>query len=93
MAESGVTKEDKEGEATLFDCPMFQNYQARARYLSDLFSLHSSPENVLILNSIYSSQRSGDDNYVMNLELPTLESPETWVLRGVALLSQEPKIS
>lgn len=36
-------------------------------------------------------ERSGDDNYVMNLELPTFEPPETWILRGVALLSQKPK--
>ena len=37
-------------------------------------------------------QRSGDDNYVMNLMLPTKEDPATWILRGVALLSQEPKL-
>jgi dynein heavy chain len=37
------------------------------------------------------SERSGDDNYVINLKLPTELPPETWILRGVALLSQPPK--
>ena len=37
MAESDVKKDDKEGGATLFECPMFQNYQARATFLSDFF--------------------------------------------------------
>ncbi len=37
-------------------------------------------------------ERSGDDNYVMNLELPTALPPETWILKGVALLSQQPKL-
>ena len=37
------------------------------------------------------SERSGDDNYVLNLNLPTNVDPATWILRGVALLCQEPK--
>ena len=37
MAESDVKKDDKDGGATLFECPMFQNYQARATFLSDFF--------------------------------------------------------
>ena len=38
------------------------------------------------------TERSGDDNYLeINLELPTEDPPEKWVLRGVALLNQPPK--
>ena len=32
MAEIDVKTGDKEGEATLFECPMFQNYQGRAEF-------------------------------------------------------------
>lgn len=35
------------------------------------------------------SERSGDDNYIQELELPTEINPETWILRGVALLCQK----
>lgn len=98
MAESDVKKDDKDGGATLFECPMFQNYQARATFLSDFFPdafwfRKYLDSELNLLSCLPPSQRSGDDNYVMNLELPTLESPATWVLRGVALLTQEPNIS
>ena len=37
------------------------------------------------------SERSGDDNYIINLDIPTEEDPEKWILRGVSLLCQKPK--
>jgi hypothetical protein len=37
------------------------------------------------------SERSGDDNYIIALEIPTEIDPEIWILRGVALLCQKPK--
>ena len=36
------------------------------------------------------SERSGDDNYIQELELPTEVDPDTWILRGVAILCQKP---
>jgi hypothetical protein len=36
------------------------------------------------------SERSGDDNYIIALEIPTEVEPEVWILRGVALLCQKP---
>ena len=36
-------------------------------------------------------ERSGDDNYIIALDLPTEIDPEIWTLRGVALLCQMPK--
>ena len=36
------------------------------------------------------SERSGDDNYIQELELPTEIDPDKWILRGVAILCQEP---
>ena len=37
------------------------------------------------------SERSGEDNFILELELPTDEDATHWVLGGVALLCQEPK--
>ena len=37
------------------------------------------------------SERSGDDNYVQDLDIPTSVDPDVWTMRGVALLCQKPK--
>ena len=37
------------------------------------------------------SERSGDDNYVQDLDIPTDIDPDVWTMRGVALLCQQPK--
>ena len=39
MAEIDVKTGDKEGEATLFECPMFQNYQGRAEFTVVFFQI------------------------------------------------------
>ncbi|XP_059098400.1 dynein axonemal heavy chain 7-like [Tigriopus californicus] len=36
------------------------------------------------------SERSGDENFIIDLQLPTLIHSETWILRGTALLCQRP---
>ena len=46
----------------------------------------------MFLKSIFqNSERSGDDNYVQDLDIPTEIDPDVWTMRGVALLCQEPK--
>ena len=37
------------------------------------------------------SERAGEDNFIVNLNLPTERDSDTWILAGVALLCQEPK--
>ncbi len=37
------------------------------------------------------SERSGEDNFILDLGLPTKKEPTDWQLAGVALLCQEPK--
>ncbi len=37
------------------------------------------------------SERSGEENFIMELGLPSEKDPEVWALSGVALLCQEPK--
>ena len=37
------------------------------------------------------SEKTGEDNFVISLDLPTEEAPERWILRGVTLMSQPPK--
>lgn len=44
--------------------------------------LHNGPQN---------TERSGDDNFITSLDLPTEIEPEIWTMRGVALLCQKPQ--
>lgn len=51
----------------------------------------SSKEKSFSCPVFQNSERSGDDNYIIALDIPTEEDPEKWILRGVALLCQKPE--
>ena len=54
--------------------------------------LWMAAQKFMFLKSIFqNSERSGDDNYVQDLDIPTEIDPDVWTMRGVALLCQEPK--
>ena len=54
--------------------------------------LWMATQKFMFLKSIFqNSERSGDDNYVQDLDIPTEIDPDVWTMRGVALLCQEPK--